>query len=129
MISWIRVTLSPFNRIFPTSHTFHNPNTQILSSLHLNIHLRSVIQNYVHVLVKTLSVTKNDILSTLITPSMRSLFCESVKENDKRKCSQMHCHFEKGYALKETEDDINRLKKSFIILTRHSLSSNFVTEI
>ena len=41
----------------------------------------------------------------------------------------MRCHFEKGYALKETEDDINRLKKSFIILTRHSLSSNFVTEI
>lgn len=42
---------------------------------------------------------------------------------------KMHCHFGKGYALKETEDDINRLKKRFIILTRHSLSSNLITEM
>ena len=67
----MRVTLSPFSRILPTLHGPIGRSTEVGSRLHLDVHLGGVIQDNVHVLVKTLNINTEWCHATVICPSMR----------------------------------------------------------
>ena len=71
MISWMRVTLSPFKRILPTANPARVAPTQIRSRLHLDVHFGRVVQHNVHILVKALTLTAPQSNNTVICPSIR----------------------------------------------------------